>query len=121
MEKYTKEELTEALRTVSSLISNCEKAKLKFATGTPQHTLLKNRIKALYISKLLLTEEDIADKYAKEELIESLRPISSIINKCGKAQLKLAKDSAHNARLKNIIKAMKIAESLIVNEISKKG
>ena len=30
---------------------------LKFADGVPQHTLLKNRIKAMYISKSLITDE----------------------------------------------------------------
>lgn len=57
MEKYTKEELLEALRQISSIISKCEKAQLKFAEGVSQHTLLKNRIKAMYISKSLITEE----------------------------------------------------------------
>jgi hypothetical protein len=30
MEKYTREELLEALRVVSSIISKCEKAQIKF-------------------------------------------------------------------------------------------
>lgn len=57
MDKYTREELVEALRVVSSTISKCEKMQLKFAEGTSQHTLLKNRIKAMYISKSLITDE----------------------------------------------------------------
>ena len=86
MENYTKEELIEALHIVSSTISRCEKTQPKFVEGTSQHTLLKNRIKALYISKSLITEENVTDKYTKEELIEALRPVSSIISKCEKAQ-----------------------------------
>lgn len=46
MEKYTREDLEEALQIVSSTISRCEKTQLKFAEGISQHTLLKNRIKA---------------------------------------------------------------------------
>jgi hypothetical protein len=42
--------LLQALRVVSSTISKCEKIQLKFANGTSQHTLLKNRIKAMYIA-----------------------------------------------------------------------
>lgn len=57
MEPYTKEELTQALRAVSSIIQKCEKAQLKFTEGTSQHSLLKNRLKAMYISKSLITDE----------------------------------------------------------------
>jgi hypothetical protein len=113
--------LAEALRVVSSTISKCEKIQLKFAEGTSQHTLLKNRIKALYISKSLITDENVMDKYIKEELIEALRPISSIISKCEKAQLKFAEGTTHHTRFKNIIKAMYISKSLITDEISKRG
>ncbi|MDP4147068.1 MAG: hypothetical protein Q8936_21770 [Bacillota bacterium] len=120
MGKYTREELAEALRAVSSTISNCEKMQPKFAEGTSQHTLLKNRIKALYISKSLITNEDIMGTYTKEELTEALPPVSSIISKCEKAQLKFAEGTTHHTRLKNIIKAMYISKSLITEEINKR-
>ena len=57
MDNYIKEELEEALQIVSSAISRCEKTQPKFVEGTSQHTLLKNRIKAMYISKSLITDE----------------------------------------------------------------
>lgn len=56
MEKYSREELTEALRAVSSVIHKCEKAQEKFPGGTSHHTLLRNRLKAMYISKALIEE-----------------------------------------------------------------
>ncbi|HDK7167771.1 TPA: hypothetical protein PTV44_001625 [Clostridium botulinum] len=121
MDKYTKEELIEALRVVSSTISKCEKIQPKFEEGTSQHTLLKNRIKAMYISKSLITDENVMDKYTKEELIEALRPVSSVISKCEKAQLKFEEGTSHHKRFKNIIKAMYISKSLITDEISKRG
>ncbi|AJH00548.1 hypothetical protein LF65_04000 [Clostridium beijerinckii] len=120
MEKYTREELVDALKVVSSTINNCEKAQLKFSEGTSQHTLLKNRLKALYVSKALITDEDTMDKYTKEELIEALTPVSSIISKCEKAQLKFEEGTSHHTRLKNIIKAMYISKSLITDEINKR-
>ncbi|WP_238900000.1 hypothetical protein [Clostridium sp. YIM B02500] len=120
MEKYTRKELVDALKVVSSTINNCEKAQLKFAEGTSQHTLLKNRLKALYISKSLITYEDIMDKYTKEELIEALRPVASIISKCEKAQLKFDEGTSHHTRLENIINAMYISKSLITDEINKR-
>lgn len=120
MEEYTREELKEVLRVVSSTISNCEKIQPKFHEGTSQHTLLKNRIKALYISKSLITHEDVIDTYTKEELKEAIAPVSSIISKCEKAQLKFAEGTFHQTRLKSIIKAMYISKSLIKDEISKR-
>lgn len=66
MDEYTKEELEKALQIVFSTIGRCEKAQPKFAEGTAQHTLLKNRIKALVISKSLLANENVIGKYTKE-------------------------------------------------------
>jgi hypothetical protein len=56
METYKPEELTEALRAINSIIHKCEKAQEKFPEGNSQHTLLQNRLKAMYISKALITE-----------------------------------------------------------------
>jgi phage-related minor tail protein len=55
VEDYTTEELKEALRAISSLISKCEKAHEKLAHRSSQSTLLKNRIKALRIASSLIT------------------------------------------------------------------
>lgn len=120
MGKYTREELEQALGVILSTISKCEKIWPKFAVGTSQHTLLKNRIKALYISKSLIKDEEVMDTYTKRELIEALPPVSSIISKCEKAQLKSAGGTAHHTRLKKIIDAMYISKSLIADEISKR-
>ncbi|MDR1631201.1 MAG: hypothetical protein LBS36_13470 [Oscillospiraceae bacterium] len=121
MENDINEELQEALRLVVSMIGRCEKAQPKFAAGTSQHTLLKNRIKALYIAKSLMTKEKDIENYTKEELTQALPPVSSIISKCEKAQLKFAEGSSHHTRFKNIIKAMHISKTLITDEISKRG
>ena len=121
MDKYTKEELLKALKVVSSTINNCEKIHPKFAEGTSHHTLLKNRIKAMYISKSLITGENISNKYTKEELLEALRPVSSVISKCEKAQLKFMEGTSHHTRFKNIIEAMYISKSLITNEITERS
>ncbi|MEA4894932.1 MAG: hypothetical protein VB064_06680 [Oscillospiraceae bacterium] len=121
MGEYTREESEEALQIVASTIVRCEKAQSKFAEGTSQHTLLSNRIKALYISKSLLIDDQDEVKYSKEELENALNPVSSIISKCEKAQLKFTDNSSHYNRFKNIIKAMYISKSLITDEISKRG
>lgn len=56
MEKYTRQELTEALRAIDSVIHKCEKAQEKFPEGNAHHSLLRNRLKAMYISKALIEE-----------------------------------------------------------------
>lgn len=54
---YTPEELTEALRAINSIIHKCEKAQENFPEGNSHHTLLRNRLKAMYISKALITDK----------------------------------------------------------------
>ncbi len=142
MDNYTNEELTEVLREVSSTINKCEKMQGKFVEGTSQYSLLRNRIKAMYISKLLIVNElskieeslanragDVVQKcefdrknvmvyYTKEELAEALRPVVSVISKCEKAQGKFEEGTTHHKRFKNIIKAMFISKSLIEDQLS---
>lgn len=84
---FSKEELEKAISLLSSTIINCEKMQLKFSEGTSQHSLLKNRIKELYISKALLSGGRTIN-YTSKDLGEALPPIVSIINKTTKAQSK---------------------------------
>lgn len=121
MIKYTREEVEDALNIVSSTIIKCEKFQLKFKEGTSQHSLLKNRIKALYISKALITGENIIDTYTKEELIEALAPVASMMSKCEKGIQKFEEGTGNYTRFKKIIDTMYIAKSFITNEMSKRG
>lgn len=57
MNDYTKEELQEALRSIASTISKCEKVLPKLKQGSSQHTLLIRRIKAFNIASALITNE----------------------------------------------------------------
>ena len=119
MEVYTEDDILKCLKVVKSTIANCEKMQPKFAEGTSQHTLLKNRIKALYISKALLKGEVITYDYSKIELEDAVAPVSSIINKCEKAKLNAIEGTATHTRLKNIINAMTVSNSLILYEIER--
>ena len=65
MKQYNKEELIESLNVIDSTIRNCEKIHPKFSEWTSQHTLLKNRIKALYVSKALMNNENTIEQYTK--------------------------------------------------------
>lgn len=126
MNKYTNEELTAALREVSSTIRKCEKMQGKFEEGTSQCSLLRNRIKAMVISKLLIESElsqkeqmtDSLRQYTKEELTEALRPVVSVISKCEKAQVKFDQGTSHHRRLENLIKAMDTSKGLIEDQLT---
>ncbi|AWW26909.1 MULTISPECIES: hypothetical protein [unclassified Acetobacterium] len=124
MENYTNEELTAALWEVASTISKCEKMQGKFAQGTSQCSLLRNRIKAMDISKLLIEnklakkEQKIIEQYTKEELIKALKPVVSVISKCEKAQGKFEEGTTHHRRLENLIKAMNISKGLLEEQLT---
>lgn len=111
-----KEYLEKAITLISSTLDKCEKMQAKFAEGTSQHSLLKNRIKALRISKALLTD-DKTRNYTSDELRQALVPVLSIINKTRKAQDKYEKGSSNYNRFEPLIKAMVIAKGLIEDQI----
>lgn len=110
MVKYSKEDM---LKVISSNIINCQKMLPKFKAGTSQHSLLKNRIKALCICKDLMMDGDISDIYTIDEFNEALTPITSIINKCKKGQEKFNDDHLTYKRLDKIIQTMEYSIELI--------
>ncbi|MGL4737576.1 MAG: hypothetical protein ACRCW2_09020 [Cellulosilyticaceae bacterium] len=123
-------ELKATLEVVTSTIAKCEKIQGKFAEGTSQHTLLRNRIKAMYISKLIIMNqlakqsenlviEQVTLHYTKDELIEAIRPVDSVINKCKKGQSKYEEGVPYYNRFEKIIRAMTISKELIEEEIIK--
>jgi hypothetical protein len=120
MDRFTTEELENALQIVSSTILKCENMLPKFAPGCSQHTLLHNRLQALTISKSLIVNDNGADGFTKEELTKALLPLSSIISKCEKAQMNFAEGTALHTKFQNMVKAMMIARSLVSLEISKR-
>lgn len=117
MMEFNKEELEKAISLLSSTIARCEKMQLKFSEGTSQHSLLKNRIKALYISKSLLMGDKTIN-YTSKELKEALPPVVSIINKTTKAQSKYEKATSQFNRFEHIIQAMLISKAFIESKIS---
>ena len=121
MEKYSQNELDTTIRLISSTISKCEKMQLKFSEGTSQHSLLKNRIKALYISKALIENDINVSMYTKEDLEKALPPVVSIINKTEKAQIKYEEGTTQFRRFSPIIRAMYISKDFIENELEKRG
>lgn len=120
MREYLRDELSDALQVVSSTISKCEKIQPKFAEGTSQYTLLKNRIKAMYISRALIKADHEIERYSKEELIDALKPVASVISKCETGQRKHDMEAPQYKRFQKIIDAMNISITLITDEINKR-
>ncbi|SHO52449.1 hypothetical protein [Anaerocolumna xylanovorans] len=120
MENYSQKELDAALQLISSTIDKCEKMQLKFGEGTSQYSLLKNRIKALYISKDLIENDSNIGMYTQPDLEKALAPVLSIINKTEKAQIKYGEGTVQYRRFDPIISAMYISKVFIENEISKR-
>ena len=56
-DSFTRDDLQEALGTFASMASKSEKAQAKFSPGTSQHTLQRNRLKALHIAEALIKGE----------------------------------------------------------------
>ena len=57
MNTFAKEELEEALRSIISTLSKCEKVQPKLKVGTSQHTLIERRIQAFRIAVILIEWE----------------------------------------------------------------
>lgn len=55
--QFTRDELDEALRALASLAATTEKVQAKFALGTSQHSLLRNRLAALKQAKAAISAE----------------------------------------------------------------
>lgn len=122
MTDFEKKDMEEALLAITSMISRTEKAGEKFAQGTSQQTLQKNRLGALNIASSLISKElvasDVLDCYTKEDLEKALAPIASLISKSEKAQKKLAQGTWQHTMLGNNLKALYIASPLLTKALS---
>ncbi len=126
------ENLSIAYKEVVSTIRKCEQIQPKFKIGSAQFSLLENRIKAMYISKLLIDNElvnyidnsnqtliriSVYEYFTKSDIQASLRPVLSIIHKCESAQIKHHKETLYYKRLANIINSMNICKLLIEDQL----
>ena len=102
------------------MIERSEKAQAKFAEGTAQFTLQKNRIKALQIAlQLLNLKGDNNHSFTQEEFENAQAPLLSLINKSEKAQIKLKAGSWQYNMLKKNIMALQMAMPLLTEKLKK--
>lgn len=116
MHEYTNKQIEDTLNMIDSTIRNCEKIQPKLKEGSPQLSLSKNRIKALYICKDLITNQ--SHNYTQEDLLKSVSQITSIINKSQKAITNAKEGTGTYTRLKKIIDSMTISLSYLQNAIN---
>ena len=116
----TEEERAEALEVTDSMLRRCRGIQPKFAPGTAQHTLLKNRLAALEIARTLLAGETAAG-YPDGALAAAREPVASILRKCEKARAKYGPDRGMYRRFDRIIRTMRRAEMLIDQELNTRG
>lgn len=118
MGDFTREELEEALRPITSLISKSEKAQQKLAPGTWQHAMLRNNLKALHIASMLMNKKaDDMNPFTREDLQEALKALASMISRSEKAQLKFSPGSSQHTLQQNRLRALHIASEWIENAI----
>ena len=117
---YTAKQINHALTIINMTIERCEKAHLKFKANTSQYTLLKNRLNAFHIARSLIIGEDIDEIYLKQDITKAITVVSSIISKCEKAIIKYTEQTKNYQRLDDLIKAMGVAKTYLLKEISNK-
>ena len=110
-------DLAATLAVIEANIVSCVNVRPKFAEGSPQDTLLKNRIKALEISASLLENKANKSRFSKDELQAAQAPIQSIMHKSEKAILKFKPGHPAHTRLDKLIAAMKLSESALNDAI----
>ena len=91
-----------------------EKFLPKFPEGTSQHSLLKNRIRALQTARELISGEG---RPSREELEFALPRIESMIHKMSKARDKYESGSRNYKRFDPMVQAMKQVRTAIMQAL----
>lgn len=117
MHSFTEENIKDTLKIVESTIVNCEKIQPKLKEGSPSLSLSKNRIKALYISKALLMNQE--NEYSKEELEKAVVQITSIKNKSTTGLNNAKEGSSTYTRFSKLINEMNIVLIYLQKAIEK--
>jgi len=114
VDRYTTDDMKEALRPIASLISKSAKAQQKLSPGTWQHIMLRDNLKALRIASTLMNKEtDDTASFTREDLQEALHAFASMISKTHKAKAKFTSGTSQHTLQANRLKALQTAEALI--------
>lgn len=103
------------IRQIESIIAREEAFLPKFAPGTSQHSLLRNRIIALKTVCALISDECVPDR---ESLMFALPRIESIKQKMTVARDKYAPGTRNYKRFDPTVQLMEEARALIIGALS---
>lgn len=106
MSKYTQQEIQDTLKIIESSIVSCEKVRPKLKTGSASFSLNTNRLKALYLSKAVLLNQNNAE--TKEEFEKAAIQIASIKRKSTTGLGNAKEGSAAYTRFSRLIFAMDV-------------
>lgn len=101
-----------ACKAIEDMLERSKKAQAKFKPGTSQYSLQVNRIKALDLSLMLLSNEEtnvITHSNSIQELKSAVAPLTSLISKSEKAIVKLKPDSWQHTMLSSNVEALHLA------------
>jgi len=126
MDKFTQEELQEAVRAIISMINKSEKAQQKLPAGTWQHTMTAQALKADYIAIALLNRElegnpagdSYNSAYTEEELTNALEAVTATISRVEKIRPKFAAGTPQHTLAVRRIEALNLAAALIKRELA---
>jgi hypothetical protein len=116
MDDFTKEELEDSRRALSSLFHKCKKSQEKLSKDTWQWILMENNIHALQVALSIIKPTELID-YTNDDLETAFQILSSTLDKTEKVREKLKQGTSQWTLNKNRIRALEIALSLIAREI----
>ncbi len=108
----------EYLDTLAEIRTTSEKMQQRFAEGTPQHSLMKNRAHAVSIAEACILQAGTV-QFSVEELTDALPQLKSVEEKSSKAIEKFKIYHGHYYRLKNMIESVAYAQACITGEIER--
>lgn len=115
---HTPDESQKLLRPLASLIIKSEKAQQKLTSGSWQHTMLQDNLKALRIASALMNgKSNERERFKVHDFQETMRALASMIGKTEKAMARFSPGSSHHTLQQNRLKALRKAEELIKGEL----
>jgi hypothetical protein len=125
MDIFTRDELNEAVRAITSMINKSEKAKLKLTIGTWQHTATVQSLNANSIAITLLNRElEATDTenlsksiFSDDELKNALSTMTTTIDRIEKMKPKFKAGTPQHTLAVRRIKALHISAALMKREL----
>ncbi len=122
MQALTAGEMQAVLKPIESLLHKSEKAMEKLAEGTWQHAMLRDNVRALRLSRTLLTGgAGAAEALDRAALTHAQGALFDMLRRSEQAQQKFAEGTAQFTLQRNRIHALRVAEGLVAEALEAKS